>query len=105
MQPREDQNVAITLLEKEFLIACPEEKREELREAARLLNRTMQEIKKSGKVFGLERIAVMAALNLSHDYLDTSTRLREMEQRCQRLCESMEKVLAPPAEGNGQGRD
>jgi cell division protein ZapA len=95
---RDDQNVAINLLGKEFLIACPQEKRDDLQAAARLLEKTMQEIKRSGKVFGLERIAVMAALNLSHDYLESSQQLRTVEQRCHRLSERMDQALAPPHE-------
>lgn len=94
MHTRDDGNVTINLLGKEFLIACPPEKRDDLLAAAKLLEKTMQEIKRSGKVFGLERIAVMAALNLSHDYLESSQQLRTVEQRCHRLSERMDRALA-----------
>lgn len=63
-------NINITLLDKEFLINCPQENQPELIAAAQELNRRMKAIKTGGKVFGLERIAVMAALNLTHDLLD-----------------------------------
>ena len=93
MRTSDDANVAINLLGKEFLIACPQEKRDDLLAAAKQLEKTMQEIKRSGKVFGLERIAVMAALNLSHDYLRSSEELRAMEQRCRRLSERMDQAF------------
>ena len=51
------------------LVACPEEERDALARAARHLDSKMREIRSSGKVFGTERIAVMAALNITHELL------------------------------------
>lgn len=62
--------VEVDILDKEYLVACPEEAREALRQAARHLDAKMREIRASGKVFGTERIAVMAALNITHDMLE-----------------------------------
>lgn len=59
--------VTITLLEKQYQINCSQEEREELQESARLLNQNLLDIRNSGSVIGLERIAIMAALNLSHE--------------------------------------
>ena len=59
--------VSVTIFGKEYKIVCSEEERTELIEAARKLDRQMTEIRDSGKVVGAERIAVMAALNLSHE--------------------------------------
>jgi cell division protein ZapA len=61
--------VTVRLLDKEYQVACPEEERAALLESAELLNRKMREIRDSGKLVGLDRIAVMAALNLSHEML------------------------------------
>ncbi len=58
--------VKVTILDKEYRVACPEDSRYELESAARFLDNKMREIKASGRVFGLDRIAVMAALNLAH---------------------------------------
>ena len=63
--------VTITLLDKQYQINCKQEEREELIESARLLNARLAEIKSSGAVIGLERIAIMAALNLSHELVRT----------------------------------
>lgn len=61
--------VTITILGKELAVACPDNERESLLAAARELDQRMREISESGKVAGGERVAVMAALNLSNDLL------------------------------------
>ena len=59
--------VTVTILDKEYLISCPEEEHDQLHKAASLLNQKMQELRSSGKVVGTERIAVMAALNIASE--------------------------------------
>lgn len=61
--------ITVRILDKDYQVACPDEERAALLESAALLNRKMQEIRESGKVVGLDRVAVMAALNLSHEIL------------------------------------
>lgn len=61
--------VSIRILEKEYQVACPVEERTDLLDAAEYLNSKMREIRESGAVMGLDRIAVMAALNLSNELL------------------------------------
>ncbi len=53
-------------------MACPSEEKESLITAAMELDNRMKQIRQSGTVIGLERIAVMAALNLAHEVLDSS---------------------------------
>jgi cell division protein ZapA len=60
----------IHILDKEYLVACPENEREALFASAELLTSKMKEIRDSGKIVGADRIAVMAALNLAHELLD-----------------------------------
>ena len=59
--------VTITLLEKQYQINCDPEEREELLESARILNQKLSDVRSAGSVIGLERIAIMSALNLSHE--------------------------------------
>ena len=59
----------ITILGREFKVACKENEREELSEAVALLDRRMREIRDAGKVTGTDRIAVMTALNFAHELL------------------------------------
>jgi cell division protein ZapA len=64
--------VRITILGKEYHIVCPQDERDDLLEAARQLEEKMDEIRDSGRVFGAERIAVMAALNVTHELSQSS---------------------------------
>ena len=64
--------VRISILGKEYHIVCPKDERDGLLEAARQLEDKMDEIRDSGRVFGAERIAVMAALNVTHELLQSS---------------------------------
>ena len=59
----------VTLLGREYKVACGEHEREELVEAVALLDRRMREIRDATRATGTERVAVMAALNLAHDLL------------------------------------
>ena len=59
----------VSILGREFKVACKEAERAELTEAVALLDRRMREIRDAGKVSGTDRIAVMAALNLAHELL------------------------------------
>lgn len=61
--------VKISILDREYLIACPEEERQGLLRSAELLNQKMQDIRDKGKVIGMDRIAILAALNLTHELL------------------------------------
>ncbi|WNW12820.1 cell division protein ZapA [Pseudomonas sp. DTU_2021_1001937_2_SI_NGA_ILE_001] len=62
-------SVTVQILDKEYSIICPQEERTNLISAARYLDGKMREIRSSGKVIGADRIAVMAALNITHDLL------------------------------------
>ncbi|MFN2360129.1 MAG: cell division protein ZapA [Marinobacter sp.] len=71
--PQQPTTVEVKILEKEYLVACPEDEQNALLQAARHLDKKMREIRSSGKVFGTERIAVMAALNITHEMLEQHT--------------------------------
>jgi cell division protein ZapA len=66
---KETSPVKVTILEKEYLIACEEGEKESLRNSADYLNQKMNEMKKGGGVIGSERIAVMTALNITNELL------------------------------------
>ncbi len=59
--------VTVAILGKQFSVACPEHERTALIAAAEYLDGKMREIHDSGKVIGLERCAIMAALNITHE--------------------------------------
>lgn len=89
--------VTVRILDKEYQVACPPEEREALIESAALLHRKMQEIRKTGSVIGLDRIAVMAALNLAHESLQFKETDRfmseDLAQRLQRLHDKIQLTL------------
>jgi cell division protein ZapA len=59
----------IEILGKSYPIRCPETELESLQQAAKFLNAKMSEIQDSGKAINIERIAIMAALNITHQLL------------------------------------
>lgn len=59
----------VFILDKAYKIACPLSEQDNLRRSAQYLDRKMREIRGNGRVLGLERIAVIAALNISHELL------------------------------------
>ena len=74
--------VTIDILDKGYQVACEPEQEEELRQAARDLDDQMRAIRSTGKVIGLERVAIMAALNLSHQvlYLKSGQQLDDSQE-------------------------
>ena len=62
---KQPNTVTVKILDKEYQVACPEEQQAALVTSARYLDRQMRAIRDTGKVVGGERIAVMAALNIS----------------------------------------
>ncbi len=66
---REPPGLDVTILGRQFRVACAEDEKQGLLKAVDYLDRKMREIRDSGKVIGVERIAIMAALNLAHELL------------------------------------
>lgn len=62
--------VAVHILGKEYKIACPSDEKQLLLDAANHLDTQMRDIREGGKVVGMERIAVMTALNLAYELLE-----------------------------------
>ncbi|PPC85433.1 MAG: cell division protein ZapA [Methylotenera sp.] len=65
--------IDVNIMGREFTVACTDEERPGLLEAVSYLDRKMHDIRDTGKVVGIDRIAIMAALNLSHELLHTKT--------------------------------
>jgi len=71
--------VSVRILDKEYQVACPANERTDLLDSAEVLNAKMLEIRDSGRIVGLDRIAVMAALNMANDLLHAQARDRLLE--------------------------
>lgn len=92
----EAQPVMLHILGKEYRVVCPPGEEEALLTAARYLNKKMEEIKASGKIIGVERVAVMTALNITHELLREQSRKegeRELSKRIQTLRHKVEAAL------------
>ena len=64
-----NETVIVKLLDKEYQVACPSGQQDALAQSARYLDQQMRNIRANSKVIGLERIAVMAALNISNELI------------------------------------
>lgn len=84
--------LTITIMGKEYRIACPDEEKENLRASADLLNNKLDEIKQQGSVIGTERIAIMAALNMSHEVLHSESLTTEHADLNQRIDALSERI-------------
>ena len=71
--------VSVRILDKEYQVACPASERTGLLDSAEILDAKMREIQNAGRVVGLDRIAVMAALNMANDLLRAEARDRELD--------------------------
>ena len=91
--------VSVRILEKEYMVACPIDERSALLDSAELLNGRLREIRESGKVVGLDRMAVIAALNLAHDLIKLQQKERDLEQSAgQRIRAMRERIDAELAQ-------
>ena len=90
--------LTISIMNKEFQVACPEGEEEALQRAARYLSEQMQEIRQSGKVVGMDRIAIMTALNMSHELLSGQSKVQTSQDyaklRIRALNDRLENTIA-----------
>ena len=89
--------VIVKILDKEYQVACPPEQERPLLEAARHLDKQMRGVRDSGKVIGLERIAVMVALNTTYELLTKGTQAEAVDQvsveQARKLSDRIEDAL------------
>lgn len=90
--------VTVSILDKEYQVACPPEESTALVAAANHLDEQMRDIRATGKVIGLERVAIMAALNLSYELRALregaeATPLNNNEDRLKALNSQLDEAL------------
>ncbi len=94
MKPQD--SLTVSILDKEYRVACPSHEKDDLKASAELLNTRLEKIRQTGSVLGTERIAVMAALNLSHEVV-TGEQIRkehaELDARISKLSERIESSI------------
>jgi cell division protein ZapA len=85
----EQVRVNVRILEKEYQVGCAPEDKAALLESAELLNAKMREIRDTGRVVGLERIAVMAALNIANEFIRNRGQGDSLETRAKARVKAM----------------
>jgi cell division protein ZapA len=87
----------VSIMGREFRVSCTEEEQKDLLKAVEFLNSKMKEIRDTGKVIGVERIAIMAALNITHEYLSTRTAggfdVGEFKRRMNRMQATIDQAI------------
>jgi len=97
------QPINISILDKDYRISCPPGEQSALLESAKYLDRKMREMRDSGQIIGAERIAVITALNMANDLLQSSNvdrgigrdlppRLKNLESRISRALEQARQL-------------
>jgi len=91
----DQQRVKVTILDKDYQIACPPNEREALHRAAEELDERMRIVRGSGNVIGLERIAVMTALNLCYELQQSRTTggSKESSKILERMADKLNQTL------------
>lgn len=85
--------VTVNILDKDYEVACAPGRVDALRASARHVDRQMQSIRNAGKVIGLDRVAVMAALNIANEYLDTESQRKQAAERIDLLAEKLRQAI------------
>jgi cell division protein ZapA len=97
------QPINISILDKDYKIACPPGEQSALLESAKFLDSKMRELRDSGKIMGSERIAVITALNIANDLLragnldkalgeELPPRLKSLESKISRVLEQARQL-------------
>ncbi len=97
------QPINISILDKDYKVACPPGEQSALLESAKFLDSKMREVRDTGNIMGSERIAVITALNMANDLLRTSNvdkelgqelppRLKDLESKISRVLEQAKQL-------------
>ena len=97
------QPINISILDKDYKVACPPGEQSALLESAKFLDSKMREVRDTGNIMGSERIAVITALNMANDLLQTSAvdkelgqelppRLKDLESKISRVLEQARQL-------------
>lgn len=95
--------ITVQILDKEYRIACPKGEEDTLRASAQFLNDRINDVRSGGKAIGTDRVAVMAALNLAHEFLShqneqeqytnhVNKKVRNLHERIDRAIRSTQQL-------------
>ena len=87
-----NKGVNISIMGRDFSVACPPEEQDDLLAAARHLDQSMKDIQKTGKIIGAERCAIMAALNITNELLKLQRSTAGQDQVQAKLANMQERI-------------
>lgn len=94
---REAETVTVRILDREYRVMCTPEERRDLMESALFLDQQMREIRDSGRVSSMDKIAVMCALNMAEEVLrlrqELAERREKVDQRVRELADQLDRAL------------
>ncbi len=86
-------SITVSILGRDYQIACPIEEEESLRKSARYLDQQMEQMRSRSASLGYEKIAVLAALNITHDMLKLTNEANSSETASLRDIKQLEKKI------------
>ena len=96
-QGKAKQNIKVSIMQREFTIACEPDETEGLIEAAAYLDRQMRTISDGGQVLGMDRCAVIAGLNITHSLLQLQKEVSQQQDvgsRLEQLHDQVDKAVS-----------
>jgi cell division protein ZapA len=93
------EHLTVTILEREYRLACTPEEKDSLLRCAKYVDGKMEAIRAAGKVMGADRIAVMAALQIAHELFSARSadglELGDLRRRVRDMLQSCDDALLP----------
>ncbi|HZV98883.1 MAG TPA: cell division protein ZapA [Methylophilaceae bacterium] len=96
----EVRGIDVNIMGRDFRVSCTDDEREGLMTAVNYLDKKMREIRDTGKVIGVERIAIMAALNMAHELLTSRSGGFDIGEFKRRIISMQEQIDEAVAEQN-----
>ena len=97
-KPAASHSLDVSIMGREYRVACKPEEQQELLDAVAYVDRQMREIRDSAKQNNAERVAVMTALNITHELLKMrvsgSVDLGGLKRRIQNMQSTIDAALA-----------
>ena len=98
----ENNLISVKILDREYTVRCPKNEGKTLQEAARYLDEQMSVVRQSGTITSTDRVAVVTALNLTHELIELRKQkteyVDEVRNRVQKLQNKIENFLAAEEE-------
>ena len=89
----DSQPINISILDKDYKVACPVGEQAALIESAKYLDSKMREVRDSGSIIGAERIAVITALNMANELLNASSEKIDVDSAITPRLKSLESKI------------